>query len=490
MSFLSPVLLCDFYKLSHRAMYPEGTETVYSTWTPRASRLPGVDKVVCFGAQMALAKITTMFNNEFFRKPKSRVVSEYVRVVRHTLGVADPETKHIEDLHDLGYLPISVKSLPEGMLVPVRVPMMTVQNTDPRFFWLTNYLETFFSCELWKPSTSATLAHAYRKVLTKFADETVGNLDFVPFQGHDFSMRGMSSLDCAIESGMGHLLSFVGTDTIPAIQGAEHYYGARVDEETIGTSIPATEHSVQCAYGDDDRYFEEMITRVHPHGFVSIVADGYDFWEVMGRVLPALKDKIMARHGKVVIRPDSGDPVSIVCGDPFAKESALSRKGAVEVLWDTFGGTVNAKGYKELDPHVGLIYGDAITLDRAKAILVGLAAKGFASTNIVFGVGSYTYQMNTRDTFGFAMKSTLAVINGEEHQIFKTPKTDDGTKHSQRGRVMVVKDKHGVVGVVDRLSLAYNGEDHGDMLVEVYRDGEFLVTHTFAEIRERLASQG
>jgi nicotinamide phosphoribosyltransferase len=315
--------------------------------------------------------------------------------------------------------------------------------------------------------------------------DTVGNTDFVPFQGHDFSMRGMSSLESATSSGMGHLLSFSGTDTVPAIQGAELYYGANVEKELVGTSIPATEHSVQCSYGDDMAYFENMISKVYPSGFVSIVSDGYDFWDVVDRVIPALKDKIMARDGKVVVRPDSGDPVAIICGDPNGK-TELERKGAVEALWDIFGGTVTAKGYKLLDSHIGLIYGDAITLQRAGEIMSRLAEKGFASINVVFGIGSFTYQYNTRDTFGFALKSTACVINGEEKHIFKNPKTDDGTKKSQKGRVAVLNTGNMLV-VVDELSLKDNVPE--DRLIEVFRDGKLLVEQTFSEIRHRLASQ-
>lgn len=492
MDFLSAALICDFYKLAHRAMYPDGTQFVYSTWTPRASRVNGVTEVVAVGAQMALMKLVKMFDDNFFNRPKDEVIAEYVRIIKYTLGVQNPETTHLEELHDLGYLPLFVRTLPEGTLCPIRVPMLTIQNTDSRFFWLTNYIETFFSCELWQTATSATIAREYRKILDKAAMETVGNTEFVGFQGHDFSMRGMSSLESCISSGIGHILSFPGTDTVPAIQGAEYYYGANVEKELVGTSIPASEHSIQCAYGDDMLYLDTLITKVHPSGFVSIVSDGYDFWDVIGRVIPALKDKIMARSGgplgdKVVIRPDSGDPVLIVCGDPSAPEGSLERKGAVEALWDIFGGTLTDKGYKLLDSHIGLIYGDAITLRRAEEIVNRLKAKGFASINVVFGIGSYTYQYNTRDTFGFAMKSTLCVINGIEKPIFKDPKTDDGTKKSQKGRVVVLKDSKGNLNVVD--GLGFYDVIVNDCLQDVFCDGKFLVTQTLAEIRDRLSKR-
>lgn len=483
MKHLNTMALCDFYKISHRAMYPQGTEIVYSTWTPRGTRLPEIDHVVCFGLQAFIKdKLIAMFNEEFFGRGKSVVVADYKRLIRSTLGEKDPETKHIEELHDLGYLPLSIRALPEGTRVPLRVPMFTIQNTDPRFFWLTNYIETLASCELWQPSTSATLAYEYRKILESAAERTGAPVEFIPFQAHDFSMRGMSSLSSALTSGMGHLLSFVGTDTIPAIQAMEAFYGADIERELVGTSIPASEHSIQCAYGDDLLYYRELISRVHPEGFVSIVSDGYDFWDVIKRVLPLLKSTITARNGKVVVRPDSGDPVKIICGDPDAKTD-LERKGAIEALWDIFGGTVSAKGFKILNEKIGLIYGDAITLSRAKEILKRLEEKGFASCNVVFGVGSYTYQYNTRDTFGFALKSTMCQIDGTEKQIFKDPKTDDGLKKSQKGCV-AVREKEGVLTMTDGHGLTERVE--GDLLVEIFRDGRLLVDQTLAAIRDRL----
>lgn len=483
---LPMMVLCDFYKISHRAMYPKGTEVVYSTWTPRASRLTNVTEVVAFGMQAFIKTyLIDMFNENFFDKPKTEVVAEYKRMISSTLGVPDPDTAHIEELHDLGYLPLSIKALPEGTLVPLRVPMMTIQNTDPRFFWLTNFVESLTSCELWQASTSATIAHEYRKVLEKYATDTVGDIGFVGFQGHDFSMRGMSSLQSAVSSGMGHLLSFAGTDTIPAIVAAEVLYQADVTKELVGTSIPATEHSIQCTYENDMTYLTKMITEVHPKGFVSVVSDGYDYWDVVGRVIPALKDKILARDGRLVIRPDSGDPVLIVCGDPNGR-TELERKGTVEALWDIFGGTTTSKGYKLLDSHIGLIYGDAITFTRCKEICERLKAKGFASINCVYGIGSYTYQFNTRDTFGFALKSTLAVINGDEKQIFKDPKTDDGVKKSQKGRVAILQDGE-TLKFVDNLLLKSAVKD--DLLLEVYRNGYLLVDQKFSDIRARLAGK-
>jgi nicotinamide phosphoribosyltransferase len=481
---LSPMLIADFYKLSHRLQYPVNTELVYSTWTPRDSRIPEIKEVVVFGHQSFVKEfLIDFFNENFFSQPLDKVKNDYARIVKYALGVATPDTSHIEELHNLGYLPLLIKALPEGTRSPIRVPTLTIQNTHPKFFWLTNYIETLASCELWPSYTSATLAYEYKKVLDKAALKTVGNTEFVPFQGHDFSMRGLNGLNASTKTGMGHLLSFAGTDTIPAILAAEYFYHANVEKELVGTSIPATEHSVQCTYGDDMKYFTRMISEVHPSGFVSIVSDGYDFWEVINGVLPQLKDMIMARDGKVVIRPDSGDPVKIVAGDPDGKTPS-EVKGAIECLWEIFGGTVSPQGYKCLDSHIGMIYGDAITVDRAKRITDQLAEKGFASTNIVFGIGSFTYQYNTRDTLGFALKSTACVINGAEKQIFKDPKTDSGIKKSQKGRVVVFQDGD-KIAYKDQCSLSQEYPE--DLLKPIFQDGKLLVDETFATIRARLA---
>lgn len=480
---LSAMLLCDFYKISHREQYPEGIEQVYSTWTPRASRIAGVNSVVAFGFQGFIQNyLINLFKYEFFDRPKKYVVEEYSRIIKHTLGVENPPTDHIEYLHDLGYLPLKIQALEEGTLVPIRVPMLTIENTDPKCFWLVGYIESLASCELWQASTSATIANEYRKILEGYAMTSVGSIGGVQFQGHDFSMRGMSSLHSAMSSGAGHLLSFSGTDTIPAIMYLEDYYNADVEKELVGTSIPATEHSVQCAYEDDEYYLKRMVSEVYPSGFVSIVSDGYDFWDVIGRILPNIKDLIMARDGRVVIRPDSGDPVKIICGDLEA-ETELERKGAVEALWDIFGGTVSKQGFKLLDAHIGLIYGDAITRERCEEICVKLLTKGFSSTNVVYGIGSYTYQYNTRDTFGFALKSSACTINGVEKEIFKDPKTDDGTKKSLKGRVAVVKEK-GVLVAKDQQKGGKTG-----LLKTIFLDGRLVKETSLAKIRAKLRSQ-
>lgn len=238
--------------------------------------------------------------------------------------------------------------------------------------------------------------------------------------------------------------------------------------------------------------FKRLITEVYPNGFVSIVSDTFDLWKVLTEYLPKLKDEVLARNGKVVIRPDSGNPVDIICGDDtpmnglFDEEASKRRtsqiKGVVELLWDTFGGTINSKGYKVLDPHIGAIYGDAITLDRANQICKRLEEKGFASSNIVFGVGSYTYQYNTRDTYGFAMKATYGEVDYIGREIFKDPITDSGTKKSLKG-LITVHLKAGKYVAQD--GCTWKEESEGE-LKEIYANGEFLIETNLSEIRNRL----
>lgn len=481
------ITLIDGYKLDHRRQYPDKTEYVYSNWTPRASRIKDIKEVVFVGLQYFLDKYLEQEFDKFFEEDEDAVAAKYERRVNGYLGPNSIGTDHIRALHRLGYLPLRFKALPEGTSVPLRVPMLTVENTHPDFGWLVNYLETLMSTTLWVPSTSATLAKHFRELLLKWAEITGSSAEFVDWQGHDFSFRGMAGLEAAELSGFGHLTQFTGTDTIPAIDFVEEYYTPNDPNMLIGGSVAATEHSVMCAGGEDDEYdtYKRLID-LYPSGILSVVSDTWDLWKVLTDTVPSLKDEILARDGKLVIRPDSGDPANIICGDPYAGMHQPAYKGVVEILWDLFGGTINEKGYKTLDPHIGVIYGDAINYERANEILSRLAEKGFAADNIVFGVGSFTYQYNTRDTFGFAMKATNVVINGEEKPIFKSPATDNGDKKSLRGRIAVISNGHGLVAV-DNLQDMPQGQreqfESLDLLTTVWEDGKFVRRWTFEEVR-------
>lgn len=514
----NPLLLTDFYKVGHPFQYPEGIRKVYSNLTARKSRIDGVDKVVFFGAQyFVMEYLMNQFNEGFFKRPKQEVMDEYKRVVENTTGKL-PSYKHIEDLHDLQYLPVEIKALPEGARVPIRVAMLTIQNTHPDFAWITNFLESLMSAILWQPITSATIAYEYKKLFTKYLSETIGDTAFVQWMGHDFSFRGMAGLESAILSGMGHLTSFTGTDTIPAIMALEKYYGANVEKELVGASVPATEHSVMCAgTGVEGEFetFKRLITKTYPTGIVSIVSDTFNLWEVLTDFLPRLKNEIMARDGKVVIRPDSGDPVDIICGkqeydrgpggnyDELINPNSPETKGVYELLWDVFGGTI-VNGYKVLNPVIGAIYGDSITPERAKQMSERLIAKGFAPL-MVYGIGSYTYQYKTRDTFGMAVKATAIKIKthkgtqdeddmGEELiEIFKDPVTDDGTKKSAKGLIRIRevlepdstgKLHHKTYEMLDQQS---EQEERQGELRTIFLDGKMPHVTTLKEIRDRLS---
>ena len=484
---INPLLLTDGYKVDHRRQYPQNTTLVYSNWTPRKSRIEGIEEVVFFGLQYFIKKyIVEEFENNFFSRPKSEVTAAYARRINNYLGPNAVGIDHIADLHDLGYVPMVFKALPEGVSVPIRVPMFTMYNTKPEFFWLTNYFETILSTTVWLPCNSATIAKQYRKILDSYALETSSVPEFVDWQGHDFSMRGMAALEAALISGSGHLLSFSGTDTIPAIDFLEKYYNADSDKELVGGSVAATEHSVMSmgTNSGEQETFKRLITEVYPNGIVSVVSDTWDLWKVLTEYVPNLKTEILSRDGKLVIRPDSGDPVKIICGDPDSQDPN-AKKGVVQLLWDTFGGSTNEKGYKELDGHVGAIYGDSITLERAEQICERLKQNGFASTNVVLGVGSFTYQYNTRDTFGFAMKATYGEVDGEGRDIYKDPITDDGTKKSAKGLIKIIKEND-QYKMLDQVS--WEEEKEGE-LKEVFRDGKILVEEKLSAIRNRVLNQ-
>ncbi|CAL2083426.1 Nicotinamide phosphoribosyltransferase [Tenacibaculum sp. 190524A02b] len=481
---MNPLLYTDGYKVDHRRQYPNNTTLVYSNWTPRKSRIKGINEVVFFGLQYFIKKyILEDFENNFFNQPKEKIAKNYARRINNYLGENSVGIQHIEALHDLGYLPMVIKALPEGVSVPIRVPMFIMYNTLPDFFWLTNYFETLLSTTIWLPCNSATIAKAYRKILDKYANDTSSIPEFVAWQGHDFSMRGMAGLEAAVMSAAGHLLSFTGTDTIPSIDFLETYYNADADKELIGGSVAATEHSVMCmgTNNGEQETFKRLITEVYPKGVVSIVSDTWDLWKVLTEYLPNLKQEVLNRDGKVVIRPDSGNPVDIICGNPNGK-TIEEQKGVVELLWDIFGGNTNSKGYKELDTHIGAIYGDSITLERAEQICERLKQKGFASTNVVLGIGSFTYQYNTRDTFGFAMKATYGEVDGEGREIFKDPVTDDGTKKSAKGLLKITLE-NGVYKLNDQVN--WKEENKGE-LREVFKDGKLLIDDTLQDIRKRL----
>jgi nicotinamide phosphoribosyltransferase len=537
----------DSYKISHKGFMEPKTEVIYSNLTARSHKhfntLESYDgKVVFFGLQHFVKEyLIEEWHTKFFSQPKEKVISKFKRLVDAYLGEGAVPMTHFEELHDIGYLPIYIKALPEGSRVNIKVPVLTIVNTNKKFAWLTNYLETVMSASLWKPMTTATIVAEYRKLINEYALKTTGSLDFTQFQAHDFSFRGMSGRHDAAINGAAFLLSSCGTDTIPAIELLEDYYNADVTKEFIATSVPASEHSIQCAgtaVRGEFESFKKWITEDYPTGIVSLVSDGFDYWKVITEYLPKLKADILARPvnaiglSKVVIRPDSGNPADIICGfkfvdldegtyadltvgmDKYSIVEWLTRstrgfkaikmngkywslgdlnkelseaevKGSVELLWETFGGTVTEQGYKVLDSHIGLIYGDSITLAVALDVFQRLEAKGFASTNIVFGVGSYTMNYNTRDTFGMAVKATYTEVNGKGYELFKDPVTDSGMKKSAKGLLRVEKEGDDFV-LYDQQT--WGEEQQGELRV-VFKNGLLYNETSLSEIRNLLWSK-
>lgn len=472
-----PFYLTDSYKLGHADQYPADTEAVYSNFTARS------EKLLPLPEQYKDGKYVVMGMNAFFSKMQEDWVDsllfmtsddfddyldEFLAEMAFFVGPNGLTKERFVELYQYvimnGKLPLNFKAVPDGTVLDIRTPCLTIENTEPQFYWFVNYMESYISTELWKPMTTATIARFYRRVLEDYAKRTGSPLEFVDWQAHDFSMRGMSGSIDGAYSGLGHLSYFTGTDNLMSMKLAKKIYYSGADY-LYGGSVPATEHSVMCMGGEDSELetFRRLVTQYNS-GVVSIVSDTWDYFNVITNTARELKDVILNRQpdafglAKVVFRPDSGNPIDIICGDPEAEEGSSERKGSLQCLWEIFGGTITETGHKLLNQRVGLIYGDSITPQRMLDILSRMEAEGWASANIVFGVGSYTYQYLTRDSLGFAMKATWGRRGGKEVFLFKDPKTDSGTKKSARGRVAVVDGK-----LVDGL---YEAEKiQGDMLI-------------------------
>lgn len=502
----------DGYKLSHKKMLAKGTTRLYGTWIPRSLKHApnGVNKIVSFGQQLVWKWIHDEFEENFFKKDLSDV-EQFGKDMSLYLGM-DYDYSHFVELYNLGYLPVKVKALPEGIETLPNIPHMTFINTVDGFAWLTLYLETIVSSLAWKPATSATIALKYKRNAYKWINKTdPSNIWLLDYICHDFSARGLSPWDM-IASGLGHATSFRGSDTLPVIPAARYFYNEPEDEVCIN-SVNASEHSVSTTkiFTVGEQQMIAHWLKEFPNGILSIVSDTFDLFKLITEYLPANKQAIMSRDGKLVVRPDSGDPVDIICGLNSGKLKNYERyqdyklvaesdgdgleisepqyKGVIELLWDIFGGTINEQGYKVLDPHIGAIYGDSINLDRQIQIYERLESKGFATTNIIMGVGSFTYQYNSRDTLGYAAKGSWFEImdeNGERigFDIYKDPITDDGTKKSLRGFCQVYKEEfsHGYEYAV-KTGCTEEEENQG-LLQVIYENGKFYNQTTLDEIRK------
>lgn len=480
----NPLLAVDVYKLGHMEQYAPGTTKVYSHLVARSNKT--FDKTVFFGLQY--------FLKEYLSTPLTREMGD--ELLAYHNRILPPASKDVVNkiyaLCDLGYFPIRIKAVKEGTVMPVRNVLMTIESTHDDFHWVVGFIESMI-LKLWYPITVASCSYKYHRLVDQYYRETASEsiMPMRDFTVHDFGYRGDSSEEGAALSGAAHLLSFFGSDTVPALPFIDRYYSPTdkggnmipewwVGQKPIMLSVPASEHSVMCSFGRENELdaFYHML-RTYPTGIVSIVSDTYNIYDVLTRFMDELKDDILARDGKVVIRPDSGDPETIICGDPSAPGGSPEQLGAIRLLDRTFGSTVNEKGYRELNPKIGLIYGDGMYYERYERTLRRLKEMGYAASNLVIGVGGIL-RNHSRDTLGFAMKATYVEVNGEHREIEKDPITDQ-KKKSLRGLLRLEIDNDGQFITYDRQT---EEEANSGLLQTVYEDGQVLRNTDILQIRD------
>ena len=487
---VNPMLLIDFYKAVHAEMLPKKITKSVSYFTPRMSRVNMWDSVVHFGLQGFCKKyLIEYFNDNFFNRPFDEVIAGYRRVMDATLGKDAYKIDKIEKLHKLGYLPIEIVSLPEGARVPMHCPMFGITNTHKDFAWLPQSLESLISAESWHPMLAATVGATYREIVNHYYNLTCE--DDVPRAKAlgAFDFRGEECTESAIKAGAGWCLSFLNTATVPTIPYLEQYYNCDCTKEPVAFGSPSTEHSVMCSSfavdGDEITLLRRLLTEIYPNTSFSAVLDSYDYWNVIENILPQLKKEILEHNGCMLMRGDSGDCVEVVTKTVFK-------------LWDIFGGKVNSKGYKVLDPHVKAIYGDSITIQRCKQIYEILMENGFACSNVALGVGSFSFQCVeedgilkpfTRDTFSSCIKATYCEIDDKPFPIFKNPK-DGGFKKSQKGCCVVTRAANNKLIYVDGRTWdeaqVSGGDCDANLLQTVFKDGKMVKEQSLSDIRNML----
>lgn len=530
--FLNPAMACDYYKVGHPFMQPPGMETVYATWTARSNKYhKDCPKTVVFGHQYTIEEwFIDFFNEHFFNIPLVALEGEFKEMMASSFNPRYADFSKFTQLHALGYLPIAVYGVPEGTLLPVGVPDHVIFNTDKNFAWLPQYLEDVWSANNWLPSTSATTAYYRRKIIKPYADMTSDVPNLAMHMCGDFSLRGHTHLYAGAISGAAHLVAFDRTATVGANALLRDYYDADLFEQVPGMGTPSLEHSVveqgiawfknRITSGDVPDYMQPylqkatmegnweinllaemcfilyLITEIQPAGMMTYVSDTYDYWGVVSRILPVIKDAIMKRDGCFSVRPDSGVPTHIICGDPELRKHARDEirnspeaKGTLRMLMEIFGTSINSKGYAVLPKQIRMIYGDAITPEITKSVCAWCAENKVSIENLAFGIGAFTYQYVTRDTRGYAIKATDC-IHAEfgELPIYKQPKTDPGKK-SPRGCVAVVKDGENGYTMVDGLTLEESLNYPGNIMVKKFYNGETFNRETLNTIRARLNNE-
>jgi nicotinamide phosphoribosyltransferase len=455
------ILATDSYKHSHFLQYPPEARAISAYIEARPNDFAG--EVLFMGLQPFLM--------DYLARPITQCDIEEAEVICAAHGV--PFNREgwqiILDDHG-GFLPLEIRALPEGMIVPTGVPLVQVETTDPRLPWLATFIETALLRAVWYPTTVATLSRQCRLIIRAGLEQTSEDVEGqLPFKLHDFGARGVSSGESAGLGGMAHLVNFMGTDTMEGLLAARRYYSA----EMPGFSIPAAEHSTMTSWGREreEAAYANMLDAFDGEGrLVAVVSDSYDLDAALTGIWGGtLRDKVLARKGTLVVRPDSGDPV----------ETPVR---AVKALWEAFGGTVNANGYRVLDPHVRVIQGDGMTPATIAQLINRLIAEGFAIDNIAFGMGGGLLQQVNRDTLRFAMKANaMRDAAGVWHDVAKAPATDPG-KASKAGRLAVVPE-NGRLMAKRKDAVA----EADDLLRPVWRNGAMLVRHTFDEVRARAA---
>lgn len=455
-------LLTDSYKCTHAAQYPQGTQTIFSYLAARKGAQ--FDETVFFGLQYFLQQYLEgqVFDIEDVNQADAILGRHFGKDLFNYTGWRDMWRAYN------GRLPVVIRAVPEGTVVPVGEGnvLLTIQNTDPRFFWLTNYLETLL-VQVWYASTVATQSRAMKKIIMSALEES-GDPYTIDFKLHDFGFRGTSCPEEAAIGGAAHLVNFKGTDTLPGIMLHRSFY----DEPMAGYSVPASEHSTMTSWGEDHEY-EAMgnMLEAYPSGIVACVSDSFDIFRACEHYWGArLKDMVLARDGVLVIRPDSGEAVEIL-------------PKLCEILASKLGFSHNQKGFRVLNPKVRLIQGDGVDIQSLQDILHAMLFKGWSADNLGFGSGGGLLRKVHRDTQRFAMKASWALVNGQGRNVMKNPVTDR-TKTSVGGRISLYrhrKDGSFFTGGAD-----YPTDFHAeDMLEEVFRDGQIVKRWTLGDIRER-----
>ena len=450
------ILNTDSYKTSHFVQYPEGTTNVFSYIESRGGEY---DHTLFFGLQA--------FVKEYLLKPITKADIDEAEEVFKLHGVPfNREGWEYILFHHNGLLPLKIKAVKEGTIVPTHNVLVTVENTDPNLPWLTSYIETALLRAVWYPTTVATISHSIRKVIEERLKGSADSIDGLDFKLHDFGARGVSSLESAGLGGLAHLVNFKGTDNVPALMYARKYY----DEHMAGFSIPAAEHSTITSWGreNEEAAYANMLKQfAKPGALVAVVSDSYDLFNAVENIWGGeLRQKVIDSGATVVIRPDSGNPADIV-----AHTAVLLDK--------QFGSTVNGQGFKVLN-NVRIIQGDGINEQSIKDILARLQILGFSADNVAFGMGGALLQHMNRDTQKFAMKASAAKVKGEWRDVFKDPVTDFG-KRSKKGRLELFYNH-----ISNTYSTARENEDkvHNRMLETVYENGKLIRDQSLTEIRD------